>query len=217
VPPDRWRGHEVDAALDGPALRLLGAGTEAARLDLGFRTAHASFNSSTMVVRRELLSGAGADRFRAAQLPDSALYLLAALGPGAIALDPARRTRFRFYDLNVTHRVAWLADAARDYRRFGEFAAATGHPGFASWLAAEGDHFDRMYRGGRIVESVDHVAPRREVAALSADYLRYLAVHPRERALTLDVWGAAGYGAGYLVAPGLARRVLRARPTAPRR
>ncbi len=214
VPEARWRGHELDPALDAPGPVLLGAEDEAARLDLGLARGHGSFNSSTIVVRRELLAGANGERLRTVQLPDSAMYILAALGPHSILLDPARLTRFRFYDLNVTHRIPWLRVAAEEYRSLGEYAAATQHPRFARWLRGEGDHYDRLYHGGRIVESVAQDVPRRAVAALSAQYLRYLNDHPRERALTLDVWGAAGYGAGYLVSRRLARRVMRIRPTA---
>ena len=56
-------------------------------------------------------------------------------------------------------------------------------------------------------------AARREIAARTGDYLRYLGRHPQERRLTLDTWAAGAYGLGYALAPGAVHRLAGARLT----
>jgi len=215
LPPERWRPHEVDAEFDRTGSILVPPNGKADLLDLATRRTHVTFNSSTMVVRRELLDPPTGEALRGTQLPDLGLFLAAALAPVGLYLDDRRLTRFRYYGDNVTHRVRWLGHAAESHRAFAALSRRLQREDLAGWFDAQAVHYDRLFRGGRIVESVDASAPRRKVARRAAEYLRYLARHPAERRWTLDVWGAEGYALLHLVDPGLARRTL-ARRAAPR-
>jgi len=206
VPADRWRSHELDTELDRTGPVLVPAGPRPDLVALALDRTHVTFNSSTMVVRRELLTGPSGEAFRTSQLPDLALFLAAALAPTALYLDDRRLTRFRFYGDNVTHQVRWLGHAAEAHRTFAALSRSRGEEGFARWFDREAVHFDRLYLGGRIVEAVDRGDRRRALAQLGAEYLRFLARHPGERAWTLAVWGSEGYAVLYLLAPRLAQR-----------
>jgi len=213
VPPERWREVEQDATFDrsGPVYAPDGAKTAVAQL----LRSHPSvaFNSSTMVVRRDLLTGPFASAFEGSQLPDLALFLLGLLGPTAMYLDDRRLTRFRYYQENVTHQVGWLRHAADSNRELGEFAGGRGERELAAWLGATADHYQRMFLGSTVAAKMAAGCPRREVARAAGAYVRYLADHPAERGLTLAVWSAAVYGAAYSALPGLARRLESFRPT----
>jgi glycosyltransferase involved in cell wall biosynthesis len=211
LPPDLWRPHEVDSEFDRSGPVMVPRGSKPGLLDLATARTHVTFNSSTMVVRRELLTGATAEALRGTQLPDLGLFLAAALSPFGLYLDDRRLTRFRYYGDNVTHRVRWLGYAAESHRAFAALSRRSGREDLATWFDREAIHYDRLFRGGRIVEAVDRGEGRRTIAQLGAEYLRYLARHPLERHWTLDVWGSEGYAVAYLLSPPLARRAHAAR------
>jgi glycosyltransferase involved in cell wall biosynthesis len=214
VPTDRWRDIETDAEFDRLGPVLVSPEGKQSLVDLAYRRTRASFNSSTMVVRRSLLEGVYAERFSRLQLPDLAFLVFASVGPFGLYLDDRRLTRYRVYGGNVTTRISWLAHATFAHRDLAAFARAAHRDELADWLDRMADHYERMYVGGRVVEAVEAREARRDVAALAAEYLRFLGRHPVEWAPTLDVWASAIYGAGYVLAPDLAQRVLAKRPTA---
>jgi len=208
TPPSSWRSHEVDAFFDAHGPVTVRA-TEKSHLgELGLERTRVSFNSSTMVVRRELFDGDLGEAFARIRLsPDIALFALAALGPYALFFDDRRLTRYRYYAGGVTRRVSWLEQVSAGYAELAALARRYGNADLARRLAAESEHYDRLFRSGTIVEKVGAGADRREVARLAEEYLRFLGQHPAERALTLDVWAAEVYATSYLFAPGVARRV----------
>ncbi len=214
VSVERWRTVETDAEFDATGPVLVRPDRKADLFDIAVARSFSTFNLSTMAARRDVLSGAFAERFAQAQLPDLALFVLAAVGPWGFYLDDQRLTRYRVFSGNVTGQVNWLKHASEAHRDLGAFAKERGRAEFAVWLDRQADHYERLYHGGRVVESVASNATRRAVASLATQYVRFLGGHPKERALTLDVLGAALYGLGYLVAPSMARTVLAARPTA---
>jgi glycosyltransferase involved in cell wall biosynthesis len=211
IPIDRWRPLEIDPALDasGPVLRA--ADDRSGLVTFAFRTTRSTFNSSTMALRRSLFDGPTVDLFARTQLPDLTLFLAGALGTSALFFDDRRLTRYRFYGGNVTHRVAWLAEASRCHREGAELAASSGHNELAAWLGEGALHYERMFRAGRVMDQIGARDTRGAVARLSAEYLRFLGRHPSERSIRLDVWAAEAYGLAYCVAPALARRVRTAR------
>ena len=212
VPTERWRSHERDEALDTLGPLHIPSDGKAGLLELLTRTVTATFNTSSMAIRRELLDGDVGEAFDEARInADLFLFLAGVLAPRGIYLDDRRLTRYRFYSGNVTRRTSWLGDAAESHRAMSALAARHGRDDFAGWLAALSVHYERMFRGGTLVEKVAAGADRSEVARLAEEYVRFLGDHARERALTLDVWAAGAYGLAYLCAPRAAQRVARAR------
>lgn len=214
VPVECWRGHQRDAWFDVHGPTYLPADRKAGSLaPLGAVVANASFNTSTMVVRRDLFDGPWGDEFARVRVPDLALFVLGALAPGAVYLDDRRLTRYRSSSDSLSHRVGWLAHAEESHRELGRFARARGHDALAAWLTGSADHFARLHRTGTLVEGLVGGASRREIAHQGAEYLRFLDRHPAERRLSLDVWSAPIYAVAGALVPSLARTVARRRPT----
>jgi glycosyltransferase involved in cell wall biosynthesis len=211
IPEGLWRVHETDPGFDALGAVYLPRDGKAGLLDLATRTTHATFATSSMALRRELLDGELGDSFERTQLEDLYLFLTGALSPFAVYLDGRRLTRYRYYAGNVTHTVRWLGHAAESERDMAGIAERYGRPEFAHWLLARSVNHERLYRGDTLVARVGAGARRQEVARLTAGYLRFLGRHPEERALTLDVGAAVLYGLSYLLAPSLTSRVARAR------
>ena len=211
IPERLWRPHETDAGFDalGPVYRP--SHEKADLLEFVATRAHASFATSSMALRRELLDGELGDAFERTQLEDLFLFLAGALSPYGVYLDDQRLTRYRFYTGNVTHEVRWLGHATASERDMASVAEQLGRPDFARWLTARAVNHERLFLGGTLVERVASGAGRRETAQRTAAYLRFLNRHPEERAWTLDTWAAGVYGLSYLAIPALVGRVARAR------
>ncbi|MGD1099068.1 MAG: glycosyltransferase [Thermoplasmata archaeon] len=207
VPPEKWRFYAVDDYFDGRGPIPVPPRDKNGLAELGLERTRVSFNSSTMIVRRELLEGELGAAFARTQLPDVALFVLAAVSRFGLYLDDRRLTRYRYYPENVTNRVPWLQHAHEAYRDLAALAQAHANPDLAGRLARVSEHYDRVYRSGTIVERVRAGADRREVARLAGEYLRFLGHHPAERELSLEVWAAEMSAASYLLAPGVARRM----------
>lgn len=216
VPSETWRFYAVDDYFDGRGPVTVSPRDKNGLAELALERTRVSFNSSTMVVRRELLAGELGAVFSRTQLPDVALFVLAAVSPFGLYLDDRRLTRYRHYAGKITHRVPWLRHAGEAYRDLASLARAHESRDLADRLAQVSEHYDRLYRAGTIVEQVGAGADRREVARLAEEYLRFLGQHPAERALALDVWAPEVYAASYLLVPGVARR-MSARQAARRR
>ena len=144
-------------------------------------------------------------------LPDQALYLAAVLAGQPAFLDDRRLTRYRYYPGNVTREVPWLGRAEVAYRDMAEVAGRHGAREVADWLREQSVHYGRMFRGSSLVQRVAEGAGRREVSGRTAEYLRYLARHPRERQWTLDTWAAGVYGVGYVPLGPVIARLARSR------
>jgi glycosyltransferase involved in cell wall biosynthesis len=213
VPPERWRRNARGEVFDRTGAVYAPVAEKPSLV--GLLRAHPSiaFNSSAMVVHRDLVEGPFATSFERTQLPDLTLFVIALLGPWAVYFDDRRLTQYRNYDGNVTRRTGWLRHAAEAHRDLGALARERGAGELASWLEEKAVHYDRMYRGGTVTDRVAASAPRTEVLRSAAEYLRFLDRHPAERAWTLDVWGSVAYAAIYCTSPGQARRLLVRRPT----
>jgi len=211
VPESLWRRLERDAGLDatGPVYRS--ARDKADILDLVTARVRATFATSTMALRRDMLEGELGDAFERTQLEDLFLLLTAVLSPYGLLLDDRRLTRYRSYAGNVSRGVRWLAHAMESEREMAAIADRHGRPEFARWFSSRAVNHERLFLGGMLVARVGADAGRREAAQRTAQYLRFLARHPEERAWTLDTWAAGLYGLSYLALPPLAGRVARAR------
>ena len=211
IPEPQWRNHEIDRGFDTLGLVYVPRDGKAGLLDLAAHRTHATFATSTMALRRELFEGDLGDAFERTQLEDLFLFLTGALSPCGMYFDDRRLTRYRFYAGNVTHTVRWLGHAEESERDMAAVAERHGRTDFARWLAGRAVNHERLFRGGTLVARVAAEADRREVARLTAEYLRFLAHHPEERAWTLDVWAAGIYGLASLAAPASTGGVARAR------
>jgi hypothetical protein len=211
LPIQAWRQLELDPAFDRTGPVRVAPGADRALVPLLARDAYASFNTSTMLVRREILSGPGRAAFERSQLPDLALTVIAALSPYALYLDDRRTTCFRFHPAGATRRSRWLWEASDSHAALANVARTAGRPALAQWLESMATHYERLYRTASIVDGVCSSAARATVAAATIEYLRFLGRHAAERAARLDVWSAPAYGGGYVFLPWLARRVARSR------
>jgi glycosyltransferase involved in cell wall biosynthesis len=216
VAAERWNPLEHNAELDGSGPRVVRAGDRAAAMEICRSGARMSFNSSTMIVRRELFDGDAEAAFAETRAPDLALAVLAFLSPFSLYLDDARRTRYRDLPGSLSHRFEFLASASDASRRLGDHAGRQGFDPLADWLHERGVHYDRLFRGESVVENVRAASSRREVATGAIDYLRFLGQHPAEWSTKLNVWSAPLYAGSYVLLPGLTRRLAVARPTAAR-
>ena len=212
TPPDTWREHEVDRAFDALGPVLLPPDGKQGLVTFAGTTTHATFGTSTMAFRREVLGGEVGDAFEGvASSEDLYFFLAGALSPYGMFFDDRRLTRYRYYAGNVTHAVSWHGLAMESERTMAALAERRGRPDLAAWLRGRADNHERLFRGGTLVSRVAAGADRPEVARLTAQYLRFLERHPKERAWTLDVWASGVYGFSSLAAPGLTGRVARAR------
>ncbi len=216
IDPARWRRLERDEGFDRTGPVQVSAG---AKPDVFRRVAldtFVSFNSSTVVIRRELLDGDVGAAFEATELPDLALLVAGVVSPYGLYLDDRRLTRFRYHRENVTHTVDWLRRAADAQAALSALTDRRGRPDFARWLRDRSDHYDGVYRATSIVSEVRTGGPRRRVAELALDYLRFLGDHPAERRADPAVWGATVYAFAYCCWPALGRRIAHARVPGPR-
>ncbi len=213
VPPDRWRRLEIDPYFDAAGEVHLAPDGSRRPFELGIVRSFATFNSSSMAVRRELLDGEVGEVFDRQRLPDTFLFVAALLARVGLFLDPARLTRFRSWEKSRTRSAGWFGWVGPSAEEIAELARRRGEPLLADWFRALAVHYGRMERGALVVERIAGGASRREVAGLAADYLSYLGRHPTERRATLETWAAGFYGLTYPVAPGAVRRLAAARLT----
>lgn len=207
VPRESWAFYAADTYFDSSGPLVITPERKSGLAELGFARTRVSFNSSTMVVRRDLLEGELGEVFARTQLPDVTLFVLAAVSPFGLYLDDQRLTRYREFPGKITHRVPWLGHASEAHHDLAELARRHDHREFADWLDRMAVHYDRLYRSGTIVEKVRSGANRREVAHLAREYLRFLLSHSAERTLALDVWAAELYATSYLLVPPVARQM----------
>ncbi len=211
VDPGRYRRLERDAAFDRTGPLAIAPDAKSGALRLVTVDTFVGFNSSTVVVRRELLDGPIGDAFEATELPDLALLVAGIVSPYGMYLDDRRLTRYRYHRENVTHAVGWLRRATEAQAALATLTARFGRDDFARWLWSQSEHYDRVFRATTIVTDVRSGAPRRQVGALTLDYLRFLGDHPAQARRTLDVWAATLYALAYVLWPGLGREVARTR------
>lgn len=213
VPAARWRRHETDDGFAAVGARYFPPGGKAELFEVATRRTFATFNSSSMAFRRELLDGAIGAAFERTRIPDTFLFLAGALGPSGVFLDDRRLTRFRFYGASTTSEARWYDWAATSEAEMATLASERGADDWAGWFRGLAVHHGKMLRGASLMERIDGGGDRREIARRTAEYLRYLAAHPAERAWNVETWAAGAYGAAYLLAPDAARRLARRRIT----
>jgi len=209
IPRERWRTHEVDRGFDELGAVCLAPDRPNDAFEIGTRRTFATFSSSSMTFRRELLDGEVGEVFQRSYVADTFLYLAAALRPVGLFLDDRRLTRYRHGGWSMTNDPRWFPRAVAGLTDMAELAERHGRTDFARYFRELAAHYGRLQLGQAITLAIDAGAPRRDVARGTAAYLRCLGAHRAERRLTLDTWAAALYGLGYPVAPSAVWRLAR--------
>lgn len=205
-----WATNEVDAVLDGTGPLHVPNGSKPAALSTIRRT-YSFFNTSTIVIRRELLTPQLAVRFEEYQNPDPFLFAAGLLSPFGLYLDDRRLTRYRHHATNVTGAVGSLRHGLEDSRRLARWCRDSGWPDYAGWLDERSTEIEKRLLVGTITASIESGDPRWMVAAAARAYLGFLHKQPGVRNPDWETWAAAVYALTYLVSPLAARRALRLR------
>ncbi len=206
IPRRLWALHEVDAALDGTGPLWVAPSEKVASLTT-LRRLYPLFNSSSIVVRRPVLEGEMAERFRETQNPDPLMFLAGVVAPYGMFFDDQRLTRYRRHPENITKTVWALRHGFEDSQRLAEIAERRAPPAFAAWMRARSVHIEKRLWTETISDRLLAGATRAEIAPLAAGYLRFLARHPEERGWDAATWAAPAYAAASLTLPGIPRRV----------
>lgn len=222
IPPERWRVHMRDSVFDALGPLEIAPDGKAKLLELAKAKNRiwASFNSSSMAIRRELLDGDVGNAFDEAGLnADLFLFVAGVLASGGMYLDDRRLTRYRYspraryrmFSGNAVKSVASLGDVAEVYHAMAALAARHGRLDFAKWLDADSVYWERLFRGCTLLDRVTEGAEGSEVARLSKEFVRFLLRKAPSKALRPDVWRAGAYALAYLCAPRVAQHLAKAR------
>jgi glycosyltransferase involved in cell wall biosynthesis len=207
VPPEEWSRLFRDVEFDRTGPIEVAPGQKDAQVTVLRRT-FAAFNASSIVVRRELLAGANAERFSQTHQDDEALFLAAILSPYGLYLDDQRLTCFRDHPGNVTREIDNLLQIVASMQRISDAYRATGHPAFAEWV----NELEVKRRWELHVRSIEAAirtgAPRRQVLHLASGYYRFVRRTPEIPRASLRTWGIQMHALAYVFAPSAARRLL---------
>jgi len=209
VPRQRWGTHEIEAALNSAGPLWVPGKEKVAHL-AEVKRLHPLFNSSSIVVRRELFNGELGERFRETQNPDPFLFLAGVVAPFGLYFDDRRLTRYRRHPGNITKTVWATRHGFEDSRRLADLAERLAPREYADWLRARSVRIERRLWTESIAGAVSENAPRRLVASQAAGYVRFLRQHPSERGTGAATWAALAYAGAYLTLPGFIARVRRA-------
>lgn len=209
VLPRFWGPHEQDRTLDATGPIYIPADGKVAKFP-AVRDTFPLFNSSSVVVRREILAGPMEAGFKETQNPDPFLFLAGVVSSFGLFLDDRRLTRYRRHPENVTNTVWALRHGFEDSVRLAELARGRVPREYADWLARRSIRIEKRLWTESIAAAVVRRASRREVVSLGSGYARFLRQHPEERRTDAPTWAAPAYGLAYLLMPGFARRALSA-------
>jgi glycosyltransferase involved in cell wall biosynthesis len=172
------------------------------------RQTFAAFNASSIVIRRELLTGSQGERFAEAHQDDEALFQAAVLSNYGLYLDDRRLTRFRDHPGNVTREIENLHQIVASMERISEAYRVSGHAGFADWV----NELEVKRRWELHVRSIEAAIrtgePRRTVLHLAAGYYRFVRRTRQIPRASLRTWGIQLHALVYLISPWAARQLL---------
>lgn len=210
IPRQSWAPNEEDPVFGETGPIHVDAGSKVAALPTIRRT-YAYFNSSTIVIRREVLTPTLVARFEAYQNPDPFLFVAGVASPFGLYLDDRRLTRYRHHRRNATGQTSALRHGLEDSRRLVELCRELALPEYAEWFDARSHEIDKRLLVGTIMARVESRGPRLEIARAAQQYLRFLGKHPGLRRPDLETWAAEIYAATYLLSPAAADRLYRLR------
>ncbi|MHB1435700.1 MAG: glycosyltransferase [Thermoplasmata archaeon] len=175
----RWGRLYRDSSLDRTGPQILTPAEVRERLPQLLEV-HGSFNSSTMVLRREILDHPGFDALRGGRQFDLALFVRAVLSGRSLYLDSDRLTGYRRHPENTTRDPGWIRTvaAAGTARRLAAQARRAGFDDLARWLAREQRRLERSPGIDAVRTSLRGRLPRWKLGALLVNYLAFLLRHP---------------------------------------
>ncbi len=175
----RWGRLYRDSSLDRTGPQLLTSAQARERLPQLLEV-HGSFNSSTMVLRREIIDDPGFDALRGGRQFDLALFVRAVLSGRSLYLDPERLTGYRRHAENTTRDPAWIRTVARagTARRLIAQARQAGLADMADWLAREERRLERSPGIDPVLAALSGRPTRGRLAVLLGTYLVFLLRHP---------------------------------------
>lgn len=210
IPRKAWAPNEVDPVFDETGPLHVGADGKVAAFPTIRRT-YAYFNSSTIVIRRDVLTEEMAARFEQYQSPDPFLFVAGIASPFELYLDDRRTTAYRHHGTNLSAQTSTLRHGLEDSRRLAQLCQDLGFAEYAAWFDARSREIDKRLLVGTIMARVASHGTRLEVASAARAYLRFLGDHPGLRRLDLETWAAELYAATHLFFPRAADRMFRLR------
>jgi hypothetical protein len=199
---------ERDAWLDrtGPLTRLSGKNSSDARV---LRRCHPWFNTSSMVIRKELLRGRFGQFLETAHhAPDVRLYLIAILSGAGIYLDDRRLTRYRTsaptWPEQARRAIDDLTSVTRSCQLAERLADRPWVPQFRKIM------LDAQKRSlwAEFLSRLARSRPRTEVVSALTRYLRFLIYHPRALQSEPSRFFYLACFATYLIAPSSGSAIL---------
>lgn len=206
--PAKWDRLYRGSSLDRSGPLLVDVDAKRARWSEALAS-YPEFNLSSMIVRRELLDGAGGSRLeRMSARIDLGHFVEAYLAPGGMYLDDRRLTRYRLHRFNNSRiRVRPGQELPRGWAELGRLerqATDTQWGEIARWIRREritaglGFHVDRLTR------AVHDAAPPTAVSMFAREYIRFTLKNP-SALLNVWSWRPLVYSAAQITAPRLTR------------
>jgi hypothetical protein len=179
VPTDLYDPEELDALLDrtGPLQGLSVKDPTSFRL---LQKCHPWFNTSTIVVRRELLIGPFGHLLATAHhAPDVRLYLMGVLSGAGIYIDDQRLTRYRTSFPTWSQQAKRAADDLDSVRMTAQLAQRFAPAPWPTQFWTLVRDAEERVLWSEFVSQLEKGRPRVEVTSTFIDYLRFLLSHPR--------------------------------------
>ena len=176
----RWGRLYRDSRLDRTGPQLLARAEVRERLPQLLEI-HGSFNSSTMVLRREILDRPGFDALRGGRQFDLALFVQAVVSGKSLYLDSERLTGYRRHPQSVTRDPRWIRTVASagTVRRLVAQARKAGYGDLADWLAREQRRLERSPGIDAVLRALAGPFARRQLPLILGGYLVFLLRHPQ--------------------------------------
>ena len=210
IPRKAWAPNEVDPVFDQTGPLHVAADSKVAALPTIRRT-YSYFNSSTIVIRREVLTDELSPRFVAYQNPDPFLFVAGVASQYELYLDDRRLTQYRHHGTNVTGQVSSLRHGLEDSSRLAQLCRDLHLPGYSAWFDSRSTQIEKRLLVGTLMARVVAHSTRSEVASEARAYLRFLGEHPDVRNPDLETWAAEVYAAIYVLFPRAAGRMFHLR------
>jgi glycosyltransferase involved in cell wall biosynthesis len=178
VPETKWQRFQVDPEFDRSGPVEIPPDQKERMLPLLRRT-HVSFNNSSMVFRRELLTGQLRPAFEVTNGPDTFFLGAALFSPFGLYFDDRRTTRFRVYRSRPEWFLRVFRDEAQTSRQLATLFEERGMPAFAEWFSLKSIYFTKIGLAKDMERLIATRGSRRAALTFARQYLKFLSQYPR--------------------------------------